>query len=206
METKKKTSVVIMAFVVMFVTAAGLNMTTDEVLEQTKVRPTHPPMPLQMWGLDTPNGEAKTQLGLDRLSAPLNIPDGLELKSTRIIVTEDQSYRQMTQFYGPELIDTSDDVLFNDFLDNGGIMIVYVEDDHAERFNWEDLGPALVEEATEKREMRAINDVNSFIVSGDRMQNEKSEVIFDIGNTRIDVISKAYDAASLIPIAQTIRD
>ena len=39
--------------------------------------------------------------------------------------------------------------------------------------------------------------------SGNRMQNEKSEVMFDIGNTRIDVISKAYDVSSLTSIAQT---
>lgn len=206
MVTRKKTVMIIMAFVVVLATAAGLNATADDIPGQAPVRPGHPPMPLQMWGLVAPDGEARTRLGLDRLSTPLNIPDDLELKSTRVLVTEDQSYRQMTQFYGPALIDTSDNVRFNDFLDNGGIMIVYVEDDHAERFNWEKLGPALVGEAAEKREMRTINEVDSFIVSGNRMQNEKSEVMFDIGRTRIDVISKAYDAATLIPIAQTIRD
>lgn len=206
MKTKKKTSILITVFtMIVVVTTAGINMTADNVIEQTGPRPAPPPMPLQMWGQETPNSEAKTQLGLDRLSAPLNIPDGLELRSTRTLVSDDQTYRQMTQFYGHELTDVSDNALFNDFLDNGGVVIVYVEDDLAESFNWEDLGPSLVSEDAEKREMITINDANSLIVNGNRLQNEKSEVMFDIGNTRIGVISKNYDTTSLIPIAQTIR-
>lgn len=206
METKKKTSVIIMAFVVVaFATTAGIDMTADDAIKQTSVRPMHPPMPLQMWGQEIQDSEAKTQLRFDRLSAPLNIPNGLELKSTRVLVSEDQSYRQMTQFYGPKSIDTSDKVLFNDFLDNDGIMIVYVEDDKAKPFNWEELGPSIVSEAAEKREMKTINNVDSLLVKGNKLQNGKSEVMFDIGNTRIDVISRNYDVESLIPIAQTIR-
>ena len=194
-----------MAFVVAFATTIGINMTTDEAIEQTRVRPMHPPMPLQMWGQEIQDSEAKTQLGFDRLSAPLNIPNGLELKSTRILVSEDQSYRQMTQFYGPKSIDTSDKAIFNDFLDNDGIMIVYVEDDKAKPFNWKELGPSIVSEAAEKREMRIISNVDSLLVKGSKSQNEKSEVMFDIGNTRIAVVSRNYDVESLIPIAQTIR-
>lgn len=186
--------------------AIGISETfTDSAIEQKKARPTPPPAPLEMWGNEVDSDLGKKQLGFDKLSTPLNIPDGLVLKSTRTIVSEDRTYRQFTQFFGPTSADTSDKALIDDFLRNGGLMIVYVEDDRAKPFDWKTLGSKLVEESPNKRELGKLNDADALIIKGDKAQKDKSEVMFDIGRTRIAIVSNSYDANQLIPIAQSIR-
>ncbi len=158
-----------------------------------------------MWGSEVSSDEAKRQLGFDRLSEPADIPEGLVLKSTRAIVSDDGTYRQLTQFYGPESADSSDKAFVDDFLSSGGLMILYVEDDRAKPFDWKALGARLVSESPNKREMSVVNDADALIVKGDKEQKEKSEVMFDIGRTRVAVVSNSYSADELLPIAQSIR-
>lgn len=158
-----------------------------------------------MWGSEVSPDEAKIQLGFDRLSEPTSIPEGLILKSTRAIVSDDGTYRQLTQFFGPESVDSSDKASIDDFLSSGGLMILYIEDDRAKPFDWKQLGAQLVNEAPDKREMHTVNDTDALIVKGDKEQKEKSEVMFDIGTTRVAIVSNSYSADELLPIAQSIR-
>lgn len=168
-------------------------------------RPTPPPLKLSMWGELTASDAGKRQLGYERFSMPMNLPDGALLQATRVLTSEDGTYRQLTEFYGPDSIDISDSAILDDFLANGGMMILYIEDDLKKPFDWKNLGPEIVKESPETLEMGKINGVDALIVKGDASQKARSEMQFDIGKTRVALISNSYDVTKLTPIAQSIR-
>lgn len=205
--SKKQAGIIAVAIAIVAATlaisASAISLTETQVIEQP-ARPSPPPFPMEMWGQEIPLNDARKQLGFDKLTIPLNIPNGLSLKSTRVIVSEDGTYRQLTQFYGSITADTSDKAIINDFLINDGLMVIFIEDDKARPFDWKVNGPKIVSEAPTKREMNKVNGLDALIVKGQKTQ-EKSEVMFDIGKTRIDIVSKSFDVNQLIPIAQSIR-
>lgn len=209
MNTRKTQSIVAASLVgivlVIAAYAVSVNGTIAYSTEQKPTRPSPPPAPLQMWGSEVSPDEAKKEMGFDRLSGPANLPEGVILKSTRAIVSEDGTYRQLTQFYGPESVDSSDKAYIDDFLSDGGLMVLYVEDDRAKPFNWKELGPQLVNESPDKREMSMINGADAIIVKGDKEMKEKSEVMFDIGRTRMAIVSNSFSADELLSIAHSIR-
>lgn len=185
------------------ISVSVIPLTEKQVIVQP-ARPSPPPFPMEMWGQEIPIDDARKQLGFDKITMPLNIPDGLALQSTRVIVSEDGTYRQLTQFYGKITADTSDKAIINDFLNNNSLMVIFIEDDMAKPFDWKINGPKIVSEAPTKRDMNKVNGLDTLIVKGQKTQ-EKSEVMFDIGKTRIDIVSKSFDVNQLIPIAQSIR-
>ena len=99
----------------------------------------------------------------------------------------------------------SDSAILNDFLANGSMMILYIEDDLKKPFDWTSLGPEIVKESPQTLEMGKINGVDALIVKGDASQKARSEMQFDIGKTRVALISNSYDITQLTPIAKSIR-
>ncbi|MFN3655505.1 MAG: hypothetical protein ACK4TO_09335, partial [Candidatus Nitrosotenuis sp.] len=71
-------------------------------------RPTPPPLKLLMWGELAASDTGKKKLGYERFSIPMNLPDEVRLQATRVLTSEDGTYRQLTEFYGPTSIDISD--------------------------------------------------------------------------------------------------
>lgn len=168
-------------------------------------RPIPPPLKLSLWGELTASDAGKKQLGYERFAIPTNLPDGVFLQATRVLTSEDGTYRQLTEFYGPPSINISDSAILDDFLANGGMMVLYIEDDLKKPFDWKNLGPEIVKRSPETLEMSKVNGVDALIVKGDASQKARSEMQFDIGNTRIAVISNSYDVTQLTPIANSIR-
>lgn len=199
-------AIAIVSLAISYVITANQFVAEDgRSLETIKPRPTPPPIKLLLWGELTSSDIGKKQLGYDRLSTPVNIPDGISLKATRVLTSEDGTYRQLTEFYGPNSIDISDNVVLDDFLANGGLMILYIEDDLKKPFDWKSLGPEIVKRSPETVELGKINEADALMVKGDITQKGRSEIQFDIGKTRVALISNSYDVTELTPIAKSIR-
>lgn len=180
---------------------------TDFVLSEKEafnlIKKGPPPRPWSMWGTGVGSFEqAKTGTGIQIASLPTYIPVELHLESMRIKVSGESAW--ISAIYTPQGVTAEDIDTFENTMNNGAIMVLYLKEKSSPDFNIKEWMERLVREFPDVRRIDTINGQSALIYTGNPDQGITSGVVFWKDDVQINVVSLKHDITVLKRIAESI--